>query len=53
MKAITIYLAVVYAFVIVATSAGAIQHGFDASAHFYSVMSALNLVFSGYGLYKI
>lgn len=53
MKAITMYLVLVYAMVIVATSAGAIQHGCDASAHFYTAMGVLNLVFGGYIIYKV
>ena len=52
MKTITMYLVLIYAMVIVATSAGAIQYGFDASEHFYTVMGALNLVFGGYGIYR-
>lgn len=52
MKAITMYLVLIYALVIVATSAGAIQYGFDSTEHFYTVVGVLNLVFGGYAIYK-
>lgn len=52
MKTMTMYLVLIYAMVVVATSAGAIQHGFDASEHFFTVMGVLNLAFGGYAVYK-
>ena len=53
MKTSSIYLALVYVLVIIATSAGSIYHGVEASEHFYTVMGVLNFIFGCVGAYKI
>lgn len=53
MKTATIYVALVYVLVIIATSAGCITHGINNAEHFFTVMGVLNLIFGGWGAYKI
>lgn len=53
MKTSSIYIALVYALVFLTTSVGSIYHGINNSEPFFLVMGVLNLLFGGYGLYKI
>lgn len=51
--AIKMYALLAYVLVFVATSAGAIQHGFDNAEHFYTAMGVLNLIVGAYASYKV
>lgn len=50
---ITTYAMLIYVVTFIACSAGAIQHGFDANEHFFAVMGVMNLIFGGWGAYKM
>lgn len=47
------YAMLVYVLVFVMASAGAIQHGFDAHEHIFTVAGILNLIFGGWTAYKV
>lgn len=53
MKTSTIYLALVYVLTIIAASAGCITHGVGNAEPFFVVIGVLNLIFGGWGAYRI
>ena len=53
MKTSSVYLALVYVLTFVAASAGSIYHGIETSEHFYTIIGVMNLIFGGWGAYKI
>lgn len=53
MKTSTIYLALVYVLTFIASSVGSIYHGIDNTEHFFTVMGVMNLIFGGWGAYKM
>lgn len=50
---ITTYAMLVYVLVFIIASAGAINYGFKAAEHIYTVAGILNLVFGGWTAYKV
>ena len=51
--AIKMYALLVYALVVVATSAGAINYACQNSEHFYTAMGVMNILIGCYSAYKV
>lgn len=50
---ITTYAMLIYVIVFVIASAGAINYGFSAKEHIYTVAGIINLIFGGWTAYKV